>query len=218
MPSPSRLILCAALAACTQAATAGVVLSPVAVSSSLDTVAGSTTHLIDRSGLNVGFSSGITDFAAYAAGDPSHAACSNSSCWAAYAEPGYLQFDLGAVYGFSAMALWLDGNASNPNNIASFSLTSATDEAFTSNISSLGSFIADQSGAVQVFNVSGIGRYVRLNLLSDHGGEFHVLGEVAFDVNPATVPEPEPAGLGLVACALAAAGWGRKRRTRPLPQ
>lgn len=192
----------------------GVVLSPVAVTgSTLGTTAGTTANLFNQSGLSAGFTSGVTDFATYIAGAPSHGSCTSSTCWASNAGQGYLQFDLGASFGISALALWLDGSSlGNTNNIQSFSLISAADELFTSNVSSLGSFSAVQFGAAQVFNLSGTGRYVRLNVLSNFGGSSNVIGEVAFNVS--STPVPEPTSLGLVMCGLAAAVFSLRHRAR----
>lgn len=102
---------------------------------------GSTGHLIDQSGLSVGFISGQTDFETYINLAPTYAVVSASTGWASSANtmPGYLEFDPGSDYSISTFAMWTQNTFLAVN---SFTLSSALDAGFTSGVTALGSFNA----------------------------------------------------------------------------
>jgi hypothetical protein len=134
---------------------AGTIRSPVAVvGNTLGTAGGSTGHLIDQSGLSVGFISGQTDFETYINLAPTHAVVSASTGWASSANtmPGYLEFDLGSDYSISTFAMWTQNTFLAVN---SFTLSSALDAGFTSGVTALGSFNAVIGLGAQTFSVSG---------------------------------------------------------------
>jgi len=203
-------ITLAILAVVATAATteAGSILSPIdVVGNTMGTAGGSEANLYNQTGLSAGFVSGVTDFDAYLAGAPTHATNSGSNAWAGNPGPtlGYLDFDLGEIYSVDRFVLWTQSNA---NAVNRFELYVSDDAAFTG-ATFVGGFGASVGTSAQVYGMGGAdGRYVRLNVLSNHGGGNVNIGEVAFDVNPV----PEPATLALF--GLGALGFAIRRRRR----
>ena len=187
---------------------AGAIQSPVAVvANTIGSAGGSTGHLIDQSGLSIPFISGETDFETYISLNPTSAAVSATTGWAAIATglPGYLEFDLGSVVSISAFAMW---NQNTTLSVNSFTLSAATNESFTSGVTNLGSFTAAEGLTAQTFIVSGVGEFVRMEINSTHGGHDVNLGEVAFD----TEVIPEPISLAVFGTGLMGLGLVRRRR------
>jgi hypothetical protein len=185
---------------------AGVIQSPVGVvANTIGTAGGSMGHLIDQSGLSIPFISGETDFDTYISLNPTSAVVSPTTGWAAGAAglPGYLEFDLGSVVSISSFVMWNQNTALSVN---SFSLSSATNESFTSGVTDLGTFTAAEVLTDQVFIVSGVGEFVRMEINTTHGGVDVNLGEVAFDTE--VIPEP----VSLVVFGMGLVGLGLVRR------
>ena len=188
---------------------AGVILSPIAITNNtLGTYgsipANSIDFTFDGSGLPA-FTSGVTDFATYAAINPSHASFDTTNAWASAAGvfSGVIDYDLGALYAINQVALWnQDGGALQ--GINSFDILTSDNSSFTGAVN-VGSFNAsDASTLMQTFALApSVGQYLRLQINSNYGGTCCVtLGEIAADVD--TVPEPGTLallGLGLVGFA-----------------
>jgi hypothetical protein len=187
---------------------AGTIVSPGSATTAIPTAGGNVGLLIDQSGLSVNFISGVTDFDTYIALGPTSAIVTTLNGWASQVNklPGFVQFDLGADYAISGFALW---NQSTPNlGVNSFTLTSASDAGFTSNVTNLGTFNAVKSLAAQTFTVSGTGEFVRMEINSTLGANQVNLGEVAFD---ATLI-PEPASLAVLGLSCVGMRFARRRR------
>ena len=187
---------------------AGAILSPVAVDgNTLGTAGGSTSHLIDQSGLSLNFISGVTDFETYISLGPTSAPVSASTGWASSPGTlrGYLQFDLGADYALSGFALW---NQNNPLAVNSFTLSVASNASFTAGVTNLGTFNAVEGLNAQTFTFTGEGEFVRMQINSSYGPTNVNLGEVAFD---ATLI-PEPGSLLVLGMGWAGIGFARRRR------
>ena len=103
-------------------ATASVILSPTAVvGNTMGTAGGTTTNIINQTGLSSGFVSGVTDFSTYLATNPIHATNSATNGWAGNSGPvlGDLDFNLGGIFQLNSLALW---SQSNTNGINSFTI------------------------------------------------------------------------------------------------
>ncbi|MEO0416922.1 MAG: PEP-CTERM sorting domain-containing protein, partial [Verrucomicrobiota bacterium] len=126
-----------ALGAVTQAE-AAVIIQPQSASTDLGVRDSFVIdNAINQSGLSVGYISGVTDFDAYLAGDPEHAA--GESWIAADPAPGSITFDLGSVFNLDGMAMWGPGTLLDVRNFELFASSTGDVDSFTS----LGSFLQD---------------------------------------------------------------------------
>jgi hypothetical protein len=203
------LAMCLLLACLSPRTQAGTIIQPVGVTSSMGESPGSVAliHLIDQSGLSVGYTSGVTDFDGYIAGNPTHE-IANDTYWisSASATTGNLDFDLGGLRIIQAMALWNYGDGSTLN-IIGFDLLGDADGDFSSGATTL---LSTQSAnpntgptaAVlpEVFTFAPtLVRYVRLAVTSNNGNPFFTgAGEVAFE----QVAVSEPSSLIVLGTAV----------------
>ena len=172
-------------------ATASVILSPTAVvGNTMGTGenGGSTTNIINQTGLSSGFVSGVTDFSAYLATNPIHDTNNEDNAWAGENGPvlGDLDFDLGGTFLLSSLALW---SQSNFNGIDGFTVFSSLDDTFSS-IINLGTFSASilNTITVQTFATPSTTQFIRLRVNSIHGGDNVNIGEIAFEVSAVPIP------------------------------
>ncbi len=120
-------------------AQAGVVLSGTIIDASPPHSGWSPQRLVDQSGLSATYTNGVTDFAAYLAGSPTHLGTSTSTAAGWFAPgPAYVIVDLGSTYTLGDMILWNDNDSQGVN---SFSVEIADNPAMTG-ATSLGSFAA----------------------------------------------------------------------------
>ena len=167
-------------------------------------------NLIEQDGLSTGFTSGVTDFDAYIASNPTDNFA--AGYWASTAgnTTGFLEFDLGGVFDIELMALWNYGGAQT-HNIVTFNLIADLDGDFgTGAITLLSGQTANTNtgplAAVlpEVFTFASTeAQFVQLQVLSNNGNtNFTQAQQVAFEA-AASVPEPSHAvfiivGLGAI--------------------
>lgn len=188
-----RAAVCVAMLFVRAQVDAGIILAPNAVSANtMGTYNGDIAHTFDQSGLSVGCASGVTDFDAYVAGNPTHAVFSSSNAWAGLPGPvmGSIDYDLGLSITLESLALWTNRTASA---ITSLSVFVASNSGFD-DATNVGLFAPSPTLSVQAFATTpATGRFVRLTVTSVNGGNFVNLAEVAFE--SATVPEPSSLAL-----------------------
>ncbi len=202
---------------------AGFITSPTAVllntGGEFDGTA-AITNVIDQSGLSTGFTSGVTDFDTYLAGNPTHTPSYNGNEWfTPFGDnSSTVIFDLGVTGSINRIALWNE-EASGVNTL---SVQTSNDAAFGS-FTAVGAFTpvnnpngSDYGAEVLNLTSSTTARYVRLFVTGPQAGAGYNgigLGEIAFDVgSPPVAAVPVPAtALGL---AFGAGFMGMVRRNR----
>lgn len=175
------------------------------------------TAMTDQSGLSTGYTSGVTDFATYIAGNPTHATSAGGGVsFLTPAIPNFpftLDLDLGSNVAILGLALW-NGSAGNDAAIDAFEVRTASVADFS--VSTLVGSFRNPIGSsgpepATVFDLTDtVGQFVRITVNSYHGNLCcAAIGEVAFDAgNAVPIPATLPlAGLGLIALVLA-----RRRR------
>lgn len=183
-------------------------------------------NVIDQSGLSSNFTSGTTNYATYLSTPPTHATMFSGDSWqsASGNSTGSIVFDLGDLYNIERLAIWQGGASTgkfDDRHVNGITLETSLDPAFTSPTSA-GLFNVPPGAGASAYPVhdfdliDSTGRYVRLTIDSVHGPNtaFATLGEIAFDVSPATVPEPS-SGLSLAIAAGTALLFRRLWRKRP---
>jgi hypothetical protein len=202
------------------AARAGVILQPASASTNMGNFPNfSPDFTRDQSGLSAGYTSGVTDFDAYLASNPTHNSLSGLQAWfsATGTPTGNFDFALGGTFTIQSFALWNRGGDSL-FNVRGFELLADDNAAFTSPVS-LGSFTANPNtgpgGAVlpEVFTFTPTSAaFVRLRITSNNGGANTGFGEAAFEVQSSPAAVPEPASLALLAAGgLGLLGYARRR-------
>jgi hypothetical protein len=170
-------------------ATAGVILSPVTALAS-DTLDGNINHTIDQTGLSAAFVSGVTDFDAYIASNPTHDGPGAANAWAgnAGALPINLDYNLGATYDVDTLALWTSFSGFSINRFQVFT----ADNAGFVGATNVGGFDANDTlppMVAQIFDLLNTNaQYLRVQILSNEGAGAVNLSELAVEVTP--VPEP----------------------------
>lgn len=171
--------------------------------------AGDASHVFDGSGLSVGFTSGVTDFATYMAGSPTHTTLYSGFEWFSLSgvNSGFFVFDLGAVYNLLNVANWND----EFSGLTSLAVSTCADAACAAPVNIGGGVPTNwpsggTSYTADVFALSGASsRYVRIDMAGPQSGFLFdglSMGEIAFDVTSGNqVPEPASfitVGLGIL--------------------
>lgn len=196
-------------------ASAAVILSPVsAVINAGGPGFGSITNTLDQSGLTSNFVSGVTDFDAYLATNPTHTWIFAGFEW--FSNQGTnsasVTYDLGAVYDVGGIALWNEESS----GVGLVDLLGSTDGIAFAALGSLAP--TDHSAGdfnypadVLKFASQNV-RYVRLDMSRcpqpDSDFDACAVGEVAFAINQV----PEPGLLSLIGLGLVAASARRRNR------
>lgn len=215
-------IAAAAILAAATASHAGFILSPTNVyNNTIGTYqygGGAVTQMINQSGLSAGFTSGVTDFATYMAGSPTHRRDDFEGWIGPAGGPftGILDFALGGSYSVERFAMW-NTAAGSTANVRSFTLY-VSDVANFSSSTDVGTFTNPQLDGFNPYPVTlfdtldTTGQYLRLQINSYYGnGNVVEIGEVALDVTAGN-RVPEPGTLALASLALLGLGASRKAR------
>ena len=140
-------------------------------------------NAINQSGLSVGYTSGVTDFDTYMATSPVHDPVDSGNTWFSLSNQvvGYFDLDLGGTFYIESLALWNEGQAAG-QGVNSFALYGGTDPTFASAVH-LGNFNAtDGLNTPEVFGFTPtMMSYLRIEILSNHGGAFVGIMEVAVE-------------------------------------
>jgi hypothetical protein len=212
-------------------AQAGTVLAATAISTDMGTRNNGSDieNVINQSGLSPGYTSGVTDFATYT-GAALESHDYTSYVWQSnFITTGDIIFKLGASETIAAFALW---NGESTYGVEGFTLLASNNSSFT-DATTLGTFTAapgatDTGASVppelaQVFNFTATtAKYVKMEITSNHGGNFTEVDEAAFEQVAAVVPEPGSIVMMTTGATGALLFWrrrgiGKRSRTAGLP-
>ena len=169
-------------------------------------------------GQSSGFTSGVTDFNSYIAGNPTHLRDDFQGWIGPAGGPytGVLDFALGGSYNVQRFAMWNTANGSTAN-VQSYTLF-VSDVADFRSSTDVGTFTnADLSSSspypVQVFDsLDTTGQYLCLRINSHYNnGNVVKIGKVALDIGPGN-QVPKPGGLALASLALLSLAASRRTK------
>ena len=162
-------------------------------------------HSYDQSGLSIGYLSGVSDFDAYIASNPTHSSAPGTD-WTSLQVAGQADFDLGSQYVIDRAVVWnFNFAAAIEIAIQSVRIITAIDAAFTTGVVDHGIYnlntFTEPNPAQVLLLTPTQAQFVRLtdfigNGIPQDGDPRIALGEIAFR----QVPEPTTlalAGLGL---------------------
>ncbi|MDL2338962.1 MAG: PEP-CTERM sorting domain-containing protein [Pseudomonadota bacterium] len=179
---------------------------------------GTLTETFNQAGLSSGYTSGVTDFNTYIAGNPTHTTSFSPFEW--FSNQGTtsasVTYNLGTALSLDGFALWNEESS----GIGLLDLLYSTDGVnFNALLSGLTPFDNPLAAyPAEVFSFSAVtAQYIRLDMSrcpQSNPGTFDAcaIGEVAFRGADAGTPIPEPSSLALVGLALAGVGVARRAR------
>lgn len=202
-------ILVASLFAVASTLSAAVIVSPVnGVINSGGPGFGSLADTFNHNGLSAGYTSGVTDFDAYLAGNPTHTVAFGGFEW--FSNEGTtsarVTYDLGSLMSIDRLALWNEESSGIGTLNLLYSTDNSTFNPLVSNLHPTDHPLADYTADVFGFGGSVNARWVRFDMSGcpqPNVGSFQAcaIGEVAFSSGASTgVPEPSSVlliGLGL---------------------
>jgi hypothetical protein len=189
---------------------------------------GLISETFDQSGLSANYTSGVTDFDAFLAGDPTHTSMYSGFEWFSneFQTTVRVTYDLGQEYNVSRLALWNEESSGIGVLNLSYSLNGTDFFVLAQNLVPTDNIALDAEGhsmeqPLPPFYLADVfpfaptnARYIRFDMSECAQGndDFQAcaIGEVAFDA--AVVPEP--ATILLLGSGLAALTLGRRRRLR----
>jgi hypothetical protein len=214
-----KILLAAAMAlgASLGAAEAATIIGAQSVTASSERGNVPAINTITQSGLSVGYTSGVDDFDAYLALNPTHTLIAQNNEW--FSDFGNvtptLTFDLGAVFTVDRVALWVEESSGFSTAVLSSSTDGVTFGGLGT-INPVDNPLADYPAEVFGFSATAM-RYFRMEMSGcpqpDPGSTDECsLGEIAFS-STTTAPIPVP-GAGLLLASAMAAGAVASRRAR----
>jgi hypothetical protein len=212
----ATMVLASALAA--SAASGGVITSPVAgVINSGGPGFGTLTETINQAGLSSGFTSGVTNFDTYLAGNPTHTPVFDGFEWFSNFETtsASVTYDMGAIVAIRRLALWNE-DFSGIGNLDLFTSTDGVNfSPLVNDLSPTDNPVADYPADVFSFPTTNA-RFIRFDMSEcpqpdPAGFPACAIGEVAFDVSER---QGVPAPASLVLIGLGLVGIGALRRGR----
>lgn len=213
------LAACAITALAAQPAAAQQIVGPVsAVINSGGPGSGLITQTLDQSGLITPYVSGVTNFNAYIATNPQHSLAFSGNEWFSNlgTTTARVTYDLGAILGIDALALWNEDFA----GIGTLNLFGSTDGILFAAL--LGVNPADginnANYGPQVFSFGATNaRFVRFDMTNcpqpPAGYESCSIGEVAFRT-AATGAVPEPGTWAMMLLGFGGIGYSLRRRRK----
>jgi hypothetical protein len=183
----------------------GTILQPTSVTTTMGSFGApwAATKMIDKSGLSVSYTSNVTNFDTYIAGNPTHShnahqiTPADAQAWASSNNilTGTITFNLGSLFVVESMALWNRIDA----GIGGFTLLADADGDFTSGavtVFSLWNALPGRSRAYVFSFTPTTAQYLRLQVLNDaHDFPFVSINEIAFEGNQLAVDATPPTSL-----------------------
>jgi hypothetical protein len=183
----------------------GTILQPTSVTTTMGSFGApwAATKMIDKSGLSVSYTSNVTNFDTYIAGNPTHShnahqiTPADAQAWASSNNvlTGTITFNLGSLFVVESMALWNRIDA----GIGGFNLLADADGDFTSGavtVLSNRSALLGRSGAQVYGFIPTTAQYLRLQVLSDaHSFPFVSINEIAFEGDQLAADTTPPTSL-----------------------